>query len=142
MHEILQDEIVFENTTYASIFKIFSESVQSKEKLSEHHFTNHNHPHIQNTCIRLMSSKYSLSENWKKLEVIVPEEKAMLKNAAFSAVFHLKLKKIQLMILENQQVIKLKASNDEDVTEQLKLQKTLENIKADLTNYSQIVVVK
>ena len=30
----------------------------------------------------------------------------------------------------------------EDFTEQLKLQKTLENIKADLTNYSQIVVVK
>ena len=29
VHEILQDEIVFENTTYASIFKIFSESVQS-----------------------------------------------------------------------------------------------------------------
>ena len=59
-----------------------------------------------------MSSKYSLSENWKKLEVMVPDEKSMLKNAAFSAVFHLKLKKIQGMILENQQVIKQKASNE------------------------------
>ncbi|NNC84938.1 MAG: hypothetical protein HKN75_02585 [Bacteroidia bacterium] len=142
VHEILQDELEFENTTYNAIFKLFENAVQANQQLSQHEFTNHSQTHIQTTCIRLLSSQYSLSENWEKLEVVIPTEKSLLKQSVFGAVYHLKLKRVQLMIEENQSKMQQKVKADEDYTDELKLQRTLENIKSDLTKHSQIVVVK
>lgn len=142
VHEILQDELEFENKTYHSIFKIFENGVQENKKLNQLDFTNHSHPHVQNTCIRLLSSQYSLSENWEKREVVIPSEIDVLKQAVVGAVYHFKLRKVNLMIDDNQQEIKQKHGLGEDCMDLLVTQKTLKTIISDLAKYAQIVVVK
>ena len=64
-----------------------------------------------------MSSKYELSENWKKHGIYTNTEETLLKSAVENAVYSLKIKKIEAEI--NQAQIEMQSQDDKEQTNTL-----------------------
>jgi DNA primase len=107
IHEITHDELKFSNPVYQAIFDHFVALRENGEIPGLDLFINHPDQQISNTVINLISTPYSLSENWaEKKRIFVLTEKEVLTESVTSAILSFKLKKLERMILDNQQLMK------------------------------------
>ncbi len=111
--DIIRDEIEFENKIHQIIFNEFSEGVDNENIPDEKHFINHPDENILKFTIDILSSPWELSENWKKKRIIVGTEKERLKISVTSSVLAFKAKKVDKMIIDNQEEIKKTESNED-----------------------------
>jgi len=73
------------------IYALITENIRNNEILSENFYSAHEDPEISTTAIQLLSSKYSISENWeKKFKIFVPEKKHIFVRDIESSVIRLK----------------------------------------------------
>jgi len=120
VHEILVDDLTFENKDYAIIFGEYQHALTNESIPDEQFFLHYEDEKIRQMCIHITSTPYSLSENWTKLHnILVPteEEQHILDQLIISTILSFKLKKIELMTEENQR--KLKEVQDEETLIQL-----------------------
>lgn len=111
--DFADDGFIFDNSACQSIFEIFARERFSEKPPSGQDFVNHADPQVSSLTIDLLSSPYSLSENWaKRHNIKVKTEEENLKQSIFEAVYSLKLKRVEKMIEENQTL--LKTATDED----------------------------
>jgi len=118
------------------LYALIVENTGSNLINNESYYTTHPDPEISTTAIQLLSSKYSISENWeKKFKIFVPEKKHIFIRDIESAVIRLKQYHIfnQLKMIE----AKLKAEQAKPEEEQ-----NLEEILKLLTAHSTIMKQK
>ena len=111
------DEVIFENPLYSEILNIYAKIVDNNEIPSSKKFTQHNNSNISQLATDLLSSKYELSENWKKHGIYTNTEETLLKSAVENAVYSLKIKKIEAEI--NQAQIEMQSQDDKEQTKTL-----------------------
>ncbi|MCX6232148.1 MAG: DNA primase [Bacteroidetes bacterium] len=131
VNDILCDEFSFNNKNYQLIFNAFAEAIAADSLPNDQHFMHHADENIRNTAINLISSPYSLSENWQKMHrIFVPteDETLILEESVNHSVYSFKLKKIEAMLASNAKEIK-ELTNDEDVIILMEKQKRLLTIK-------------
>jgi len=112
--DIRNDELSFNNPDYQMIFDEIASEVDKGVFHDERYFINHHDENILQIAVDILSSRYELSENWKKHRILVKTETNMLKYAVTSTLFSLKAKKLDLLITENQKEMK-KAKSEEDL---------------------------
>jgi len=133
--DLTEDEIEFSNATYQKIFDEYAEFISSENLPDEKYFINHNSRKLSATAIDLLTSPYELSDKWEivaRIEVLT--ESKRLRNAVLHSVLSFKGKKIEQLIMENQQKIK-KAEEEEryeEIPEMLKRQQELKTISKDI----------
>lgn len=133
IEEIISDEITFENKIYNSFLKRYSELVVDHDAIDPQLFLNSENPDFSSTAVELLSPRYFLSENWISMHKIsVPEEEHVLKDAVENAVIHLKNRKIQKMLEENQRLIKEAHERGDDIQALMERHMKLEAIKMEL----------
>jgi len=112
--DIRNDELSFNNSDYQIIFDEIASEVDKGVFHDERYFINHHDENILQIAVDILSSRYELSENWKKHRILVKTETNMLKYAVTSTLFSLKAKKLDLLITENQKKMK-KTKSEEDL---------------------------
>ena len=131
LHELLEDEIKFDDVNCQQIIEESLAQFEEFEEIKIKHFFQHANKDISKLAIDLTSSPYLLSENWEKAHFIyVVPESDKLKLAIEHAIYSFKFKKVRVMIEENQE--KLKTATPEDITDILENQINLEKIKAKI----------
>lgn len=137
--EITDDRISIDHGVYGEIFKTYINFLEEEKLPDEKIFLQHEDEEIRKTAIDLVSSPYSLSDSWEKHNIAVNTEDMLLKQAAFGAVFSLKLHKINDLIKKNQE--KLKTAEVEKAAELLKEQAILQDYKKAIADQLGRIVI-
>jgi DNA primase len=124
---IKADDLEFNNAVYQMIFDEFNKLLQEGGSPNEKDFINHELEQVRATAADLLSSPYTLSENWEKNRIYVSTESNKLKILVDSSLLSFKIKKIESRINGLQEKIK-EESADNDIEFLLKEMKDLKNI--------------
>ncbi len=112
IHELHGDNIEFENAGYKGMFHEFIR--KEGEIPDSNFFIQHPDPAISKLAVDILSTDYSLA-NWDKHNIPVHLENMSLKQTVQSAVYALKNRKIEKMILDNQKRLRLSNNYEEQV---------------------------
>ena len=104
--EEISGEIQFDHSVYAEILSEYMSFINKDELPSPNHFVQHSNPAISQVATDVMSSRYELSENWKKHGIYTDTEDVHLRLAVETAVYSLKVKKIEQLIKSAQDEMK------------------------------------
>ena len=104
--EEISGEIQFDHSIYAEILSEYMSFINKEELPSPNHFVQHSNPAISQVATDVMSSRYELSENWKKHGIYTDTEDVHLRLAVETAVYSLKVKKIEQLIKSAQDEMK------------------------------------
>jgi DNA primase len=143
LHELLHDGIVFEHPGYRKIIGIFNEHYLAQQQTSPidtNTFLSIQDEDINKSVVEIMSTPYSLA-NWGKHKIPVTLEENLLKRSVMSAIYSLKMRRLEIMITENQKQIKESASED-DVIVLISEQKILLEAKMAFSEQLGRVVIK
>lgn len=124
---IKSDDLEFNNAVYQMIFDEYHKLLKAGESPDEKDFINHELEQVRATAADLLSSPYTLSENWEKNRIYVSTESQKLKMLVDSSLLSFKIKKIESQINGLQEKIKSE-SGDSDIEFLLKEMKDLKNI--------------
>ena len=109
----------FDHELSRLIFEECFQSIRSNKNIEAHHFTHHSNPEISKFAADLLAemSAYTYSDGWEKMNVFLNTKNLPDQNHAAdtkSSILRFKLKKIERMILHNQEQLKsLQDKSDE-----------------------------
>lgn len=116
INDMSLDDIVFDNPLMQIIYNEMVQHMNQKNEPPDlQYFTSHADPDITSLCIELISSRYELSDNWKKNNIIVNGEEQQLLKTVTASLLALKAKKITRTIKEIQLKIKATANAEEQL---------------------------
>ena len=104
--EEISGEIQFDHSVYGEILSEYMSFINKDELPNSNHFVQHSNPAISQVATDVMSSRYELSENWKKYGIYTSTEDVQLRLAVENAVYSLKVKKIEQLIKSTQDEMK------------------------------------
>ncbi|REJ82984.1 MAG: DNA primase [Bacteroidetes bacterium] len=143
VQEIAEDHIELENENFRMLFQEFVKLENESIQYDANYFLNHSDKVLSSLAVELLSSKYSLSNNWHDMhQIYVPDEEVILKEAVSRAVYHLKNKRVLKMLEENQEKIKNAHLDGTDFSELLELHKRLDKIKVEISKVLNIDILK
>lgn len=135
-------DITFEHPEVKVMYARLQEQLAQNELINEHEFTMHSNQNISHLAVSLLTTPYTLSDNWFSMhQILVAKEPEDLSTAVLSAIFKLKLKKLMHLMKENQEKMKL-AQTEQELDDLLKLHQHLNSIKIALSNGLGAVVLK
>lgn len=117
VHQLQEDDFSIEAPIYKDIYFEYLSYLENEEIPSIAHFTQHPNPKINQIAVDVLSYEYSISENWKKKEIYVKNEKEHLLESIDSAIHSFKEKRINLLINNLQEAMK----NEKDEEELIQL---------------------
>lgn len=136
------EEVTFDNEQFSLIVKEYKNLMDKGSIPTEQQFIHHSDEKISQLAVSLLSTEYHLSENWEqKHDIRVPKESEVLRNAVYSAIYHLKMRKVMRMIIDNQQKLKLDL-NDDDMRKHLNIHMHLTNLKKNISEALGAVILK
>jgi len=112
VHELVHDQIVFGTPGFQTIYEEYVRLVDTGTVPDLNYFTHHANADISKLSIDLVSIPYSLS-NWERHFIYVQTEDKILKSAALHAIYSLKLRRVEIMLHENQKQLRTVDSEDE-----------------------------
>ncbi len=135
-------DIEFENPLYIEIYNIILTQVRLEPKFDPLPLIQSRNGLIRNLVVKLLSQKYSLSENWKNRHGIdVKREEDLIAESVENCINHLKRRKLDALIKENQDKMK-KAKTPEEESELLSIHLLYSNLRTNLSNALGVVVLK
>lgn len=139
VHEMVQDQIAFGSPDLQAIFDEYVRLVESEIVPDLNYFTHHQQEQISKLAIDMVSIPYSLS-NWERHYIYVQTEDMLLKNAALHAVYALKLRRVEIMLHENQKQLRAVTGEDDFMIILQQAQQLLEAKKHFSTLLGRVVV--
>ncbi|PCI97761.1 MAG: DNA primase [Flavobacteriales bacterium] len=128
---IIGDGIFFENKTYQKVFDFYNEKLKNDQLPSHQDFINNTDQEISQFVIGIFSTQHELSPNWEKHKIFTITEDQQLTLAVERTTLSFKLSKVEVLILEKQEEIKIEKSYDKQL-ELMKEEKAFQKIKIQL----------
>ncbi len=141
VHDLLQDEIEFQNPIYQQIFNEFVAFYEKGEIPEQKNFISYEDEKVAEVAVNLISEPYELSSNWEKHKIYVKTEKDILKNAISSCVLSFKARKVDNLILETQQKIR-ETRDEEELKELLQSQVNLKKVSIEINRQLSRIITK
>ena len=140
-HDLLNDQIDFQNPLFAKIFDYFVERLESDEQLNAHELIQHEDPAIQQLVAELLTDKYKL-DDWERREIYVSTERMKLEKAVHGSLFAFKTKHITRLIDDNQQELKSAYEEGAEIQQILEQQTKLQQLKTQISKLQGITILK
>lgn len=138
--ELEQDEIRFTQALYQKILEEYTTHLNAGNVPDLNYFVNYPDQEVAQLAVDLVQIPYTLS-NWEKHFIHVQTESMTLKKAVLHSVYALKLRRLEMMILDTQ--IKLReASSEENIMLLLQEQHALIEAKRQFSKLLGRVVLK
>ena len=140
--ELKELEIDFKNELN-ELVKLYYQWVKDGIQPESKSFLYHENPGISSAAVSLQDLKHELSHRWKEEphEIHLPSREELYKEEIESVVIYLKLRKIKLMIENNQRDLE-KPNNQADLLVFLKTHQELKQIEMELTKALGTVIIK
>lgn len=88
-------DVEFENPVCRLFTEIYRQQVENGVLPDEQFFIHHADKSIVDITVTLITTRYTLSENWYEMhKIFVPDEQANMKATILGAIFHLKKQKV------------------------------------------------
>ena len=133
VESINADDLGFKNAVFQMIFDEYGQLLNNDQNPDEKDFINHEMEQVRSMAANLLSSPYSLSDNWEKRKIYVSTEAEKFKMLVDSSLLSFKIKKIESQINTLQNQIKDK-SKETDLEFLLKEVKDLKTISRDFNS--------
>ncbi|MFW6263373.1 MAG: DNA primase [Thermotogota bacterium] len=142
LDDLVNDDLSFENQTCQTIFDEILTARKEQRKLSDQTFFQHKDPEVSKMVIDMLSTPYELSLKWEdKHGIYVKKESDNVKKIVMDVLYSFKLRKIEKMIHENKEELKKKEIPPEEMFENLKSIKELEDVKIILAKELSRIVI-
>lgn len=140
IHEL--EEVSFDQAIYAKVIKIYESQLAIGALPDESFFIHHEDQEISLLAVSLLTSNYQLSENWKNTHgILVKQEEEILKEAGVNAINHLKVRKLNKMIRENQEKMS-KVSDPQELEQLQRIHMSLSEVKKELSKALGAVILR
>jgi DNA primase len=138
-HEIVReldaDGITFENPLWQKIYDPFSKAVAANTEIpGEAIFIHHEDAEVRAAVIDMVSSPYSLSQNWGARRIHVPMERDHLLQAIDEAIHSFRMRKVEAM-MQQLQARMGEVTEEADAMAQIKKYQRLLKIRAKLAEH-------
>jgi DNA primase len=88
-------DVEFENETCKKFVEVYRREVENGVLPDEQYFIHYHEKGVVDLTVTLISTKYTLSDNWYEMhKILVPDEQVNMKATILGAIFHLKKQKI------------------------------------------------
>jgi DNA primase len=135
-------DVEFENQTCKTFVEIYRREVENGVLPEEQHFIHYPEKDIVDLAVTLISSKYTLSENWYEMhKIMVPDEQVNMKATILGAIFHLKKQKVG-KILEGLRSELQKTSVEADQEKLLNQYMHMKKVEKTISEYLGSVILK
>jgi DNA primase len=92
-------DVVFEQTACKNFVEIYRQQVENGVLPDEQFFIHHPDKEIVDLAVDLLSTRYTLSENWYNMHrIFVHDEQMNMKGTILGAIFHLKKQKVSVIL--------------------------------------------
>jgi DNA primase len=131
VHDILRDELGFDNTVYRQIFEIYVKGLNEEYVPDRNFFLSNQNREISGATVDLIFTPYELSLNWAKNNIVVETEEMRMRLHIDHTILSFKARKIKKMIEDLRK--KLHAKNTpEDEKRLLEQWKALKKTSIDV----------
>lgn len=140
LHQLNDDDISFTQSAYQQIIGIYQTRGEDPfPALSE--LIHHENQEIGQVAIDLSLQRHNLSEQWKdKYEILIHTEKDRLQKTVLSAVYNIKLRKVNALLDANNRKL-LSANTDDEFHAILSEQIWLNEVKQALSKQLHFVIL-
>jgi len=142
VHEISQDNIVFDHPVYNTIYSEFTANISNGVIPDDTHFINHPDKAVRDVTIDILSFPYAISETWEEHGIFVTYEYKVLKKTVLSSVYALKVKKLEIMRAALREEIKTTHESGKDTTDLIMQLLALEEAKKQFNSLLGRVVIR
>jgi len=135
-------DVTFEDETCKLIIENYKEEIENGHLPMANQFIKNENRNIADLAITLSTSPYALSENWyNKHQIYVRDETVNLKATILGGLFHLKKRKVDKILLDLLQEIKLEA---DPVNQEILMQRYayIKNVERDISKFLGSVILK
>lgn len=112
--EMRDNAIVLGNKACNEILNEFNRMLDEGTVPDHHHFLAFPDPEVTKLAVELISSKHTLSENWKTHNILVTSEEEQLERAVLSSLNAIKLRRVEAVIRDVRSTIEDSAEEDLD----------------------------
>lgn len=128
------ESINFENKLVEQGLNLSAQIIHDGKKLEPDQFIGPENPAMSSLVIDLLEMKYFVSEAWeKKHSISTIHESEDLPNAAYTAILRLKRKKLESLILQNEETLK-KSKNTDEQDELLRMHMHLKQMLKEIND--------
>ena len=113
VHDIIQDEMGFENDTFKAIFEEYVKGLEKDLLPDRNWFLSHTNNEISLASVNLVFTRYDLSPNWLKNNIMVTTEETRLHMHVILALLAFKARKLDKMMSEVQKKMAVASSHEE-----------------------------
>lgn len=136
------DNIEFGNAAYQKIVSLYTRELNDGRIPDEKFFLNHEDSELREVSAGIVSTPYSLSENWEKRHgIYVTSEEQLLRAAVENSLTHLKMRKVIRLIEMNKQNLK-EAEAEDDQRKYMDIHIQLTALKIQLSKELGAVILK
>jgi len=132
VHDIMRDELTFENPIYKQIFEIYITNLKEDTVPDRNFFLSNQDKDISRVTVDLIFTPYELSLNWAKNNILVETEEMRLRLHIEHSLLSFKARKIKKMIEENDRKRLHKKNTPEEEKELLKQWQKLKRTSTDV----------
>ena len=135
-------DVTFENEHCSNIIATYKSELDNGRLPKASLFLKHEDANISNLAITLLSTPYSLSENWEhKHNIFVKDETMDLKSTILGGLFHLKKRKVENMLFDVLKELKLETDGDnQDIL--MQRYNRIKGAERDISKFLGSVIVK
>ncbi|MXV14462.1 DNA primase [Hufsiella ginkgonis] len=135
-------DVVFEHPESIKVIEEYRQRLEKGELPNEQDFIRHEDRNISELAIALVSSPYTLSENWyAKRKIYVRNEKENLRATILGGIFHLKKRKVDRML----NIIRAEIQQETDADNQAILMQRylrVKEVEKGISNFLGSVIIK
>jgi DNA primase len=135
-------DVTFEHETCKLFVELYQKEVENGILPEDAYFIHHANKGIVDISIDLLSSKYTLSENWYDMhKITIHDEQHNMKATILGAIFHLKKHKVEGM-LDNLRVELKNASSEADQEILLNQYMRMKKVEKSISDFLGSVIIK
>ncbi|MES2428674.1 MAG: DNA primase [Bacteroidota bacterium] len=136
------NDVEFEYPVAKTFIELYGKEVENGVLPEEQHFIHYPDKEIVDLVVTLLTTKYTLSENWYEMHKIsTSDEQANMKATILSAIFHLKMHKVGKM-LETLRNELQNTTSDEDQDILLTQYMRMKKVEKSISDYLGSVIIK
>ena len=135
-------DVTFEDDTCKLFVELYQKEVENGILPEDAYFIHHANKGIVDISIDLLSSKYTLSENWYDMhKIMIHDEQHNMKATILGAIFHLKKHKVEGM-LDNLRMELKNASSEADQEILLNQYMRMKKVEKSISDFLGSVIIK
>ncbi|MES2377663.1 MAG: DNA primase [Bacteroidota bacterium] len=136
------NDVEFDYPVVKKFIELYSKEVENGVLPEEQHFIHYPDKEIVDLVVTLITTKYTLSENWYEMhKILTSDEQANMKATILGAIFHLKMHKVGKM-LDNLRKELQNAVTDEDQDILLNQYMRMKKVEKTISDYLGSVILK